>query len=365
MTDATRVFIFGAGFSKPAGMPLATEVLPLLVEQLQLDENDDMRQWLYGLRERLAWLSKSEGRTQSFALNIEEVFPYAHFDIEVHRLRQQVAPVGRTDGRGTPWSEAESVKTWLSYLEESLWHVILKSDEVCDLAPINRWAEAVGERDAVVTFNYDTLVERALAGLNKPWNHGIERKGHNGTPVFKLHGSIDWIVAHRSESFPKLDLLFDKQNANRSQGNTGHVEEDCRLWRCRTRHQLFQFIEGRDLQVIGAEAAQRTVGIAGLGAYKELHRVPGLGLVWARAMQALYQADLAVVVGFSMSDFDAMAQVQFAEVARARHREARPLRVIVIDTSADEAAKGRFRRVFRFVEFVQKEHQTVDWTDLG
>lgn len=30
MTDSTRVFILGAGFSKPAGMPLATEVLPML-----------------------------------------------------------------------------------------------------------------------------------------------------------------------------------------------------------------------------------------------------------------------------------------------------------------------------------------------
>ncbi len=365
MTDFTRVFILGAGFSKAAQMPLATEVLPLLVEKLQLDENDEMRLWLDGFQERLAWLFESEGQADSFGLNIEQVFHYAHFDIEVHRLRQQLAPVGRADGPGTPWNQAEYVEAWLSHLEEALRDVILERDNASELAPINRWAKAVGEHDAVLTFNYDTLVERALAGLGKSCNYGIEGAEDNGIPVFKLHGSIDWIVAHRSESSSKLDLLSDKRNANRSEGDTGHAEDDYRLWRCATREQLAQWIEGRDLQMIPGGAAPRTVGIAGLGAYKELHQIPGLGLVWARGMRALRHADVAVVVGFSMSDFDAMAQMQFAEVARSRRSEGRPLPVIVIDPFTDEDAEGRFRRVFRFVEFVKQHHETVDWTSLG
>lgn len=145
-------------------MPLATEVLPLIVKQLQVDE---MCTWFDGLRERLAWFSESEGQTDSFALNIEEVFHYAHFDVEVHRLRQQLAPVGRADGPGTPWSQGESVEAWLSYLEEALCDVILQRDNASDLAPINRWAEAVGERDAVLTFHYDTLVERCAGRVEQ------------------------------------------------------------------------------------------------------------------------------------------------------------------------------------------------------
>ena len=365
MSDATRVFVLGAGFSKPAGMPLATEVLPMLVKRLHVEKHDEMRSWLDSLAERLAWLFPGDGQTDSSALNFEQAFHYAHFDIEAHRLRQQLVPVGRGDGPGTPWNYAESVEAWLSYLQDALCDVILERDNASDLAPINRWGEAVGERDAVLTFNYDRLVERALAGLNKPWNHGIESDAGNGIPVFKLHGSTDWIVAHRSESNSKFDLLFDKPNANRSRGNSGHVEDDCRLWRCRTRDQLSRWIKGRHLQMFPSGAAPRSVGIAGLGAYKELHRIPGLGLVWERGMQALHQADLAVVVGFSMSDFDAMAQMQFAEVARSRQREKRPLRVIVIDPFAGEGCQDRFRRVFRDVEFVKQDHQTVDWTSLG
>lgn len=185
---AKRVFIFGAGFSKPAGMPLATELLPLLDAELELDE---MREWLAGMRERLAWLSRRNADDASFTLNIEQVFHYGHFDVAVHRLRQHLAPVGRGDGPGTPWNQAESVDAWLSYLEEALRDVILARDSVSDLACIVRWAQTVSDHDAVLTFNYDTLVERALAHAGKRWNHGTGREGDEGIAVFKLHGSID------------------------------------------------------------------------------------------------------------------------------------------------------------------------------
>jgi hypothetical protein len=216
----------------------------------------------------------------------------------------------------------------------------------------------------VVTFNYDTLVERALTEVGKAWNHGMPKEPDGGIAVFKLHGSIDWIVAHRSDPLSKLDLLFDKENENRREHNTGHVEDDCRLWRCRTREQLQKWISGRDLQGVPENASPRTVGIAGLGAYKQLHQVPGLFFPWARGMNELYKADVGVVVGFSMSEFDAMVQMQFAEIACKRLEEGRPLPIIVINPAADEATKERFRRVFRSVEFVPSCHETVDWNSL-
>ncbi|MCH8880881.1 MAG: hypothetical protein IID34_13505 [Planctomycetes bacterium] len=362
MGNLNRVFILGAGFSKAAGMPLATELLPLLNERLQLDE---MREWLDDLQKRLDWLSPSDTPLGPHGLNIEQVFHCAHFDIEAHRLRQQLAPVGRGDGPGTPWNQAESIGAWLFYLEDALHDVILRCDGKSTLAPISRWAKVVGERDAVLTFNYDTLVERALTELDNPWNHGFERERSGGIPVFKLHGSIDWVVAHRSEPISELDLLFDKPNDNRSQRNTGHVEDDYLLWRCRTRRELCEWLEGRDLQMVSSDAAPRTVGIAGLGAYKELHQIPGLGPTWSRGMTALHQADLAVIVGFSMSDFDAIAQMQFAEVARSRWDKRNPLRVVVIDPFVNESSKSRFRCVFRNVEFIKERHENVDWASLG
>ncbi|MGD2111438.1 MAG: hypothetical protein PVI86_18830 [Phycisphaerae bacterium] len=362
MGNSKRVFILGAGFSKPAGMPLATELLPLLVDRVDVEE---MRKWLEWLRERLAWLTEDNPNAGSLDVNIEQVFHFAHFDIEAHRLRQHLAPVGRGDGPATPWNQAHSIEAWLSYLEEALRDVLSEQDDSSDLHPITRWSRTLNDDDAVLTFNYDTLSERAISETGRTWNHGFECDGGCGSPVFKLHGSIDWIVADRCESFSKLDLLFDEPNSNRSGAHTGTVEDDARLWRCRNHGQMQRWIRGRGLQSVPKHALiRRTVGIAGLGAYKELHQVPGLGRVWARGMRTLYEADHAVVVGFAMSDFDAMAQMQFAELARARHREDRPLPVTVIDPCTDEQSQTRFRRVFRKVSFVPEPHESFDWSGL-
>jgi hypothetical protein len=66
-----------------------------------------------------------------------------------------------------------------------------------------------------------------------------------------------------------------------------------------------------------------------------------------------------------MSDFDAMAQMQFSAVARERWCQGRPLPVVVVDPFADEAVKHRFRTVFRCVHFIEEPHEVVDWSRLG
>jgi hypothetical protein len=369
MTPRKRVFILGAGFSKAAGMPLATDLLDAICEKLEpgksTDDDRDIEEWLDGLRQRVAWLSERDQQTDGFRLGIEEVFHYARFDIEGHRLKQQLARVGRGDGPGTSWNVAESIECWLQHLERALRDVIFEKDEKADLAPITRWARAIGDDDSVMTFNYDTLAERAIVKAGKKWKHAMPQEGGDGIAVCKLHGSIDWIVAHRGQSLSNLNILYDKPNENRRERDTGHVEDDYRLWRCQTREQLKDWVEGRDLQLVPARAMTKKIGIAGLGTYKPLHEIPGLAFSWTRGMRSLYEADLGVVVGFSMSDFDTMAQMQFAEVASKRREEGRPLSVIVIDPSGDEAMKVRFRRVFRSVEFLQCCQQDVDWNCLS
>ncbi len=356
--DPTTVYLLGAGFSKPAGMPLATELIELLLAQR---DGGEMAEWLASVKQRIDWLNHPN--RSPAGLNIEQVFHLAHFDIEAHRLKQHLVSVGRVIG---PWQDAESIEAWLQYLERSLLDVISERDAGAKLEPITRWAKAVRDTDALVTFNYDTLVERALSQCGREWNHGTGRDGDRGIPVLKLHGSIDWIVADRSESFSKLDLLSAKEHENQPVGKTGHVEDDCRLWRCRDPDQRKTWLQGRDSQAVPNGACVITPGIAGLGAYKELHRVPELGKVWVGAMRAVYKADRLVVVGFSMSDFDGMAQMQFAGAMRAKHAEKRPLSVLVIDPAAKDCAlQGRFKRVFHdCVSFVPQTHDAFDWRQV-
>jgi hypothetical protein len=65
-----------------------------------------------------------------------------------------------------------------------------------------------------------------------------------------------------------------------------------------------------------------------------------------------------------MSDFDTMAQMQFADVARKRQKEDRSPRVIVVDPYANKITEKRFNNVFRLVDFVYKPHQCIDWNSL-
>lgn len=368
------VYLLGAGFSKPAGMPLATEVLPLLMKSGRKDDSqdddrdDEMTAWLADLQKRVEWLEG--GGSGHRGLNIEEVFHLGHFDAEVHRLKQQLCPVGRSSGE-TPWQTAEDIEGWLSYLEEALVDVLVQKESEAreskaNLDQITRWARTVCEADTVVTFNYDTLVERAFEALDRHWNHGFKLENGAGVTVFELHGSIDWIVADRDAQLAKCELLFDKPNANRSNVRTGHVEDDCRLWRCRDRRQIRAWINGHHIQKLRQGAWPTTPGVAGLGAHKELHRVPGLGRTWAGAMRAVRDADQLVVVGFSMSDFDTMARLQLSYVARTRHEEEPPLPVIVIDPAADcSPFQARFTRVFHDgVRFVRKSHEQFNWGTL-
>ena len=337
---------------------MATDLLPLLNDEL---EDDEMREWLNHLRDRLEWLSCDSEQAGARKLNIEEVFHYAHFDIESHLLQQHLVDIGREGG---PAATALKIQQWLSSLEDALRDVILNNQTAANLTPILHWANAVGADDTVLTFNYDSLVELALTKLGKLWNHGIGQDENVGIPVCKLHGSIDWIVAHRDIPSNKLDLIFEKRNTNRPSGNTGNVEDDYFLWRCQSPDQLSTWMQGRDLQLLPKGAMPSRVGIAGLGTYKPLHKIPGLGPVWAKGMRSLFNADRAIIIGFSMSDFDVMAQMQFAGVVRKRRQEGKPLRVTIVNPCIDDAMKQRFRRVFREADFVERRHEEVNWHDI-
>lgn len=325
-----------------------------------------MESWLKNLHSRLNWLAGNQSEPTSLMLNIEQVFHFAQFDIELFKLKQHTSEVGRNDGSGTAWNDADAIAAWLSYLEYALCDVLVAQQDKANASAIERWAKTLSPSDSIISFNYDTLVERALSTTAKAWTHGFETKGNTNLeiPVYKMHGSIDWIVAHRLERLSKLDLIFEKQNVNRRDGNTGHIEDDCCLWRCQNWEQLKNWISRRDLQTVPKGACPQSVGIAGLGSYKPLHAIPGLGRVWTNGLRSVYDADRAIVIGFAMSDFDAMAQLRFAEVARSRHSEKRPLRVFVIDPYSTDDHKTRFKRVFRHVEFVEKRHEDVNWNDV-
>ena len=349
-----KAFILGAGFSKQVGLPLATELTELLTAKFPQIEDDDAIAWFDNLKRRIRRVN------QDRVVGIEEVFHYAQFDVEIWKMKQQLCQVGRLNG-STPWNTAERIEAILSNMEYDLVEVIYNKQQEAQgaLEKIDRFTEQLTEKDTVITFNYDTLVEDSITGMNKLWNHGLENK-KGGTTILKMHGSIDWLVCKRGEAdrCKNLTLLFQKKDDNRSDssstGSARESEYDDELARIE-RERLGTWIEGRDIQ----KGSWKSTGIAGLGSYKQLHKLPGSAMVWAEAAKSLHKCDEIFIIGFSFSLFDTMVRLLFADVMEGREQMPQ---VYVINPCIDDRYKSTVKGIFgEKIQWVRKIAEAIEW----
>ena len=360
-----RVFILGAGFSKQAGMPLATELTDLILEKFKEYGQTEMLAWFDDLKRRIDWLEKASGK-KSGGVNIEQVFDLAWFDAELWKMEQHLCALGRTCG-DTPWQASEDIEAWLSHMENDLIDAIWDSQKQAqqNLDSISTFSKNLQAEDAVLTFNYDTLLENSLSHRSKAWWYGFAREGGPGTKILKMHGSINWKMAPRDTS-EKDDLLFRKQDINVTKHNApppDEVEYKYDL-ACVTDDKVDRFIGNRDLQ--WAERYSY-VGIAGLGTYKRLHLLPGSGEVWFNAIRALREAQEIYIIGFSLSPFDKMARLHFGGVMCGRAEKNNfPQKVVLIDPKACDL-KANFAPIFGpHVPMIVRHQKAeeVQWPEL-
>jgi len=365
--DSKRVFILGAGFSKQAGMPLATELTPLLRRKFEEYEDEEALAWLASLDERISWINHTH-ESPVPPPNVEELFDFAHFDALIWKMRQHMCPVGRNSG-DTPYSTGEAIETWLSYMEDDLVEVIWDQQEagITKADSISGFADLLRENDTVVTFNYDTLIEQSLSRAEKPSRYGFKIEKDRGIPILKMHGSINWAMVPRDQvdafGYP---VLFRKEDRNVMEATakpTGEIEYDCVLLQIPD-DKLANRIENRILQ---RSDKRYGIGIAGLGRHKPLDAIPGSGQVWHSAGRALYQADEIYIVGFSLSPFDTMARLHFAGAMCERaENNSPPKKIVAVDPYAG-CLKANFESVFGMkpsIETVQECAENVNWAQL-
>lgn len=366
-----RVFIVGAGFSKAAGMPLATELTEPVIRrgtyfEAGSSDPNEAYDWLTSFGRRLYGAT---GRQ----LSIEEVFHYARFDIEALRLHEQIE-------RDSDISQ--DAEGWLNYLQDAV------IDEIWDLQKnalsnegfdsIKRWAQAVSPDDTIVVFNYDQLVEKSLASSGKSWVHGFEGEKSAGIPVLKLHGSIDWLISRCIDSPHPLcqsnncTVLFQREYADNSPPEAEiskyfvHGLRRNRVVESLLRVNQYELLDMNiNPALLGAHEEKRP-GIAALGAYKPLSEIPSLGVVWRKACLALHEADEVVSIGFSFADFDATAALQFGGVHEQRVKRGDPLpQLTVIDPNAHDIS-NRAQSIFQPREHREFAHchEHMDWSSI-
>jgi len=202
VTKNFRLIILGAGFSRPAGYPLAKDLWETILSiskgfsssRRESKFNDDLRYYLKFLEDAKDIKIKPE------SINFEQFM--SHLDRE-HFLGLR---------GGDTWSDEGNegtivVKTLIGHI---LANQLVTTPSIPEL--YLEFARRLQPSDYIITFNYDILLERALDAVGKPYRlfpnryksigpySGIVDDRRDEVVILKVHGSIDW---------------FDKKNFNR------------------------------------------------------------------------------------------------------------------------------------------------------
>lgn len=206
------IYVLGAGFSHTAGLPLGDQLFSLVVQEAKnsvLYENI-----LKGDIESFIDYKKNTAGEQleEDEINFEEFASY--LDIQ-HLLYLRGSDTWSPEGNRSQIVIRNLIGLILHRLESSI------EPSVFDL--YKAFASKLDPTDYVLTFNYDTLLERALDSIKKQYRlfptrfkrvtssgSGIVDDERREVCILKLHGSIDWFDVTQYEN----SVAFFKTSKN-------------------------------------------------------------------------------------------------------------------------------------------------------
>lgn len=220
-----RLIILGAGFSRPAGLPLATD----LWKEIRVTAGT------FGSHHRANKFNEDLSDYITFQKDaVDEILTPDEIDFEDFMRFLDVEHYLGLRGSNT-WSSDGNEGTVVSkyLIGKILARHVNSIKDVPDL--YIQFADRLQPRDTVITFNYDTLLERALDSIRKPYRlfpARYEKVGEYSATVddsqdevvvLKMHGSIDWFdradfdrrieLRDRMGSSPPSDAIFSNAAA--------------------------------------------------------------------------------------------------------------------------------------------------------
>ena len=179
--DFQRVFVLGAGFSKPAGLPLCLE----LFDEIKKEAKErgvydglktDLESFLeYQHKTKIETITENE-------INFEDFISY--LDIE-HFLQLKGSDHWSDEGN----TSQLIVKNLIARI------LYNKELEMQNKDLYEKFAEKLNHGDTIITFNYDTILESTFLRKGIPYRLFPDRDNSdtNGEIILlKMHGSIDW-----------------------------------------------------------------------------------------------------------------------------------------------------------------------------
>lgn len=168
---AYKVFILGSGFSASMGLPTLLELFPAI----------------------MSFESETTNRKKDDILQAIE-FLYPHFDPKMSPpsyppfeefLSLVTAAEDLSYFEEANWKSKKLAA--LEWLTETLWATSSKAEE-CLL--LKQFVKNLKNNDVIITFNWDTLIERTLFSTSKKMN--FLHRDPDAITILKLHGSLSW-----------------------------------------------------------------------------------------------------------------------------------------------------------------------------
>lgn len=364
MTRKYRLLILGAGFSRPAGFPLAGDLWEEIREVAsQFPNNQRASKFNRDLNSYIEFRKDAAGESlKPETVDFEDFMRF--LDIE-HYLGLRGKDTWSGDG-----NEGTVVTKYL--IGKILARHITGLKAVPEL--YLEFAKRLEPYDTVITFNYDTLLEQALEAVNKPYRlfssrfktvsefSGTVDDSRDEVVVLKVHGSIDWFdrsnfeyLINRHEKLkapPPEDIIFSHEKA------LG----------------LERLVDGPRFGNDPLKNIYRAKNLKALYDRNFLfHATPrmlppsGAKLLYANRMNdfwdgmqsaGLFNLGMAVV-GFSLPAQDEYARQILHSLITNYQRHNEPDRkkspLAIVDFFIDKAAEARFRERYRFVDWQHAE----------
>ncbi len=300
-----RLFVLGAGFSKPAGLPLAEKLLQLVRHEVN-SYYQRRGDWDGTLEQEInEWTSLYPNES----VDLERVLAYSHRKYYLRLLGSD--------------EFYEHGSRSIVAARKAIQKILIEATPSDTPRLYREFVQRLSPNDVVLTFNYDTLLEQALDNINLPYTMTPEwwicqnslSSGQKYVDLLKLHGSIDWYDRHyyddaisrradQGVSVPDLDPIFGPQRRVQPEplcrGPVGlhgqHILP--RVFRVPNHSKLFPFEEGLGSNVVPF--------VLPLAHDKLLGHDPILDL-WENMHRTSDSFSAIIVIGYSMPPYDSYA----------------------------------------------------------
>lgn len=312
-----RVFVLGAGASACCGFALTNRLLP---EVLPLMNPASSRKDLEGLIEYL--YAHFDTRWRNYP-NLEEFLSFLESYLQ---LNEWVKSKHKYPNDVVRRLRDDLLLAVSDYLHARLDEVTIRRTKLYELA------RKLEPGDAVVTFNWDLTIERALSAANIESTYTMDQKS---VALLKPHGSVDWLDAAKSNV--KANLTFALIPS------IGKI----RVFK----HYRAPHVKHPTLPVIIPPVFNKSFP------YPEFRQL------WKDTWRALRDAERVYIIGFSLPPED--LHVRFVMRSAIRMNEGRRGRVPIAVVNPDRGVYLRFVRLVESnVSYYECRFEDVPLADL-